>query len=384
MSMYLDIRTLIVTGVCICFLLSSTLFLFRRTERAVRGIGSWGSGFLVLGIAYGLLSLRGMIADFLSIVVANTLLVVCLVLLYRGLRKFEGERPGEPVSIVSALVNVAGFLYFTYIIDSMAARIAILTLSSSVVAIQIGCFLVRKAPPLFRRAYRTEGGIFFLIAATMIARALYTFGGPQTNDLMTAGIVHGIVMLASTVFAFTMVFGFLWIVDQKTEEMMVQMAITDPLTGLFNRRHTLDRLEEEMERTIRFTTPLGLIMLDLDNLKAINDGYGHLAGDEVLRGIGASLRKSIRKYDIVGRYGGDEFLVVLPNTDLDTSLVLAERIRKAAADASLEGITASISVGVTSASSDDTTIEDLIRRADDALYAAKSQGKNHVHVASLR
>jgi diguanylate cyclase (GGDEF)-like protein len=169
-----------------------------------------------------------------------------------------------------------------------------------------------------------------------------------------------------------------------TRQQIENMAISDALTGLFNRRHIMERFTEELERAKRLHKNLGCIMIDIDNFKTVNDTHGHLVGDKILREVSDILRNSIRTYDIAGRYGGEEFLVVLPDTDFEDARLLAERIRTSIKTKPLEksdltpAITPTISLGVTSIRNTDISIDNMIKRADDGLYAAKNSGKDKV------
>jgi two-component system cell cycle response regulator len=157
-------------------------------------------------------------------------------------------------------------------------------------------------------------------------------------------------------------------------------ATHDGLTGLLNRNSILDKLEEELARNSRDAKPVALLMVDLDRFKSINDTHGHLAGDAVLREAAARMKSVARCYDSLGRYGGEEFLVVLPGCDLAAATAQAERLRLAIADqpfsCSQQQLAVTCSIGL--ACTDTHAPESLIRRADEALYEAKSRGRNRV------
>jgi two-component system cell cycle response regulator len=162
-----------------------------------------------------------------------------------------------------------------------------------------------------------------------------------------------------------------------------QLAHTDPLTQILNRRALTERITAEMERALRYDATLALLMIDLDHFKRVNDTYGHLVGDDVLRDVAQLLTETIRGNDIVARYGGEEFLVLLPETDDGGAESFAERIRVAieahdfnsAAEGSALKLTASIGVAVFPAARIES-VEDLFARADAALYRAKADGRN--------
>jgi diguanylate cyclase (GGDEF)-like protein len=158
-------------------------------------------------------------------------------------------------------------------------------------------------------------------------------------------------------------------------------AVTDPLSGLFNRRYFHERLEEELDRARRHNTSVTLLMIDIDNFKKINDRFGHLAGDLVIRGVGDILKRSVRKFDLCTRFGGEEFAIVMPGSGPENSVPVAERICQRiegfrAADADLADLRSTASIGL--AVGHGISGRELIARADQALYEAKQAGKNRV------
>jgi diguanylate cyclase (GGDEF)-like protein len=166
---------------------------------------------------------------------------------------------------------------------------------------------------------------------------------------------------------------------------MREQAITDDLTGLYNKRHFLERLEREMEVAERSAKPLSIVLLDLDNLKSVNDTHGHLAGDAVIRHVGSIISGHVRMVDIAARFGGEEFVVILPFTDLDKAILAAERLRRAIAEEWLETVgTVTASVGVTTYTKIGSSPTDLLEEADRAMYAAKASGRNRVMAFGAR
>ncbi|UCV24136.1 sensor domain-containing diguanylate cyclase [Ferribacterium limneticum] len=169
---------------------------------------------------------------------------------------------------------------------------------------------------------------------------------------------------------------------RESEERYRCLSQTDSLTGLFNSRYLRERLPGELERTTRYGRPLSLLVLDCDNFKSINDCYGHLEGDKVLQNLAEVIRHCLRRSDSAYRYGGEEFVVLLPETDSSAAMALAERLRSMfAAQETLasngEKICCTISIGVSRHVPTDTA-SSLIRRADEASYQAKERGKNCV------
>jgi diguanylate cyclase (GGDEF)-like protein len=168
--------------------------------------------------------------------------------------------------------------------------------------------------------------------------------------------------------------------QRQAREAAFRMSTVDPLTGLFNRTFFFAALAREIERSARSGRGFCLLMMDLDELKEINDRFGHHIGDRVIRGVGDAIRNGIRKIDIAARYAGDEFVVLLPETEASGAYVLAEKVRVGVAELDVADppIHTSVSIGVVSYPSDGTTSDELMINADQAMYESKRSGKNRV------
>jgi diguanylate cyclase (GGDEF)-like protein len=164
---------------------------------------------------------------------------------------------------------------------------------------------------------------------------------------------------------------------RRTNAQLAALSLTDPLTGIPNRRALMGRLEEEIARAQRSGEALSLLMIDIDHFKSYNDTFGHPAGDQALREVAQQLAAGARPYDFTARYGGEEFAVILPKTDLEPALIVAERLRGAVATAAVAHRRLTLSIGVARLGADfDATA--LLRMADRALYKAKAAGRNGV------
>jgi len=165
------------------------------------------------------------------------------------------------------------------------------------------------------------------------------------------------------------------------------LSFTDELTGIFNRRYFNQRFEREMLRAIRYNRPLSVLMVDIDHFKAFNDSNGHIQGDKILRSVTRILDKNLRKADILSRFGGEEFVILLPEIDKAHAMNVAEKLRRAIESTSFPraksqpGGKITISIGLSSYPEDAMIGEDLLELADKGLYLAKSQGRNRVCVA---
>jgi diguanylate cyclase (GGDEF)-like protein len=169
---------------------------------------------------------------------------------------------------------------------------------------------------------------------------------------------------------------------QRTNQELGHLAATDPLTGADNRRRFMERVEAEIDRTKRGGVPFSVLALDLDNFKSINDRFGHQVGDDILKSFVEKCLDSIRPYDGVARVGGEEFMILLPQTSLEGAHEIAERLRSTVANSSFHGqqrsTVVTVSIGVSQSGRDGDTIEAILRTADQRLYHAKHEGRNRV------
>jgi diguanylate cyclase (GGDEF)-like protein len=166
-------------------------------------------------------------------------------------------------------------------------------------------------------------------------------------------------------------------------ERVKQLAYLDGLTGIFNRRFFELRIMEEIERARRYGTGMGVIMADIDQFKRLNDEFGHLLGDEVLRQVSSLFHQQLRKVDVVCRYGGEEFAILLTQINAQQAIAIAEKLRRMVESYQFPGVprTITISAGVAVFPAHGTTRDEMVRAADTGLYAAKQAGRNRICVA---
>jgi diguanylate cyclase (GGDEF)-like protein/putative nucleotidyltransferase with HDIG domain len=271
---------------------------------------------------------------------------------------------------------LAGHILKWQAIPGQTLRVAVAGLVCCVVFVAINHTVLALMLHFARRHTLRETGLFELehLATDLVLAALgvATYAFWQTNPWLIPFAVAPLVLVHRSL-----------AVPQLQAE-----ARVDPKTGLFNARHFAAALAEEIGRAQRFERPMSLIMADLDLLRDINNSYGHLAGDAVLKGIAEVFRAQLRHYDVPARFGGEEFSILLPETPPDQALEIAERIRRAVAErtfdveTSSEPIRATVSIGVAGYPKDGTDANELIHQADLAVYRAKLQGRNRVLGAS--
>ncbi len=201
------------------------------------------------------------------------------------------------------------------------------------------------------------------------------------KSLLVAAIVPGIVAPLASSFVVKLL-----IELEDLETQLLEMVNRDPLTKVYSRRYLLDCLEVEPERTLRSNEPMSLLILDVDNFKSVNDCHGHINGDIALKKIAQVCESTLRPYDVIARFGGEEFVVLLPNTPLPEACTVAERIRENVANATIEltsgeSIRSTVSIGISTIIPPDPKCINLLSRADKGLYKAKDNGRNQWAIA---
>jgi diguanylate cyclase (GGDEF)-like protein len=230
--------------------------------------------------------------------------------------------------------------------------------------------------------YAVAGALLSLGEAIGLLLVRESYGGPPvTTELLQERSTYLYVLLTTA----TILVCLGYALGRQTDR-LATLADTDVLTGLPNRRALRRRLIDEIRRSSRYRSPVSLLVIDVDDLKRINDERGHAAGDRSIRRVAASITATLRASDLGARWGGDEFAVVMPNADSDAAHHLAERLMAHLAAQPADGRGASVTVSIGIATFDparlsSVTVEQLARAADDALYAAKTSGRNRIRAA---
>ncbi|MHB8909949.1 MAG: GGDEF domain-containing protein [Syntrophales bacterium] len=392
-SLALDIRSLSVVLTAVSAVLTVTMILIWGTHRTYPGFGFWTAGNASSAAGFLLFALRGIVPDIFTIVLANVLVLSTAALYLEGTRRFRGVAARRALSIVLVVFLAASLSYYTYWDSDIGVRIIILSL---LVALFYGLGareLLGDAPPNLRFSYRFTGSLFALYSLFMFSRAFFAAFAHGPNDLYIPNLMQTLAFLLPLLLGIAWTFGFVMLnierleADLKRAQVELQrLATTDFLTGISNNRSFFAAAEREIQRARRYGHPLGVLMFDIDHFKRVNDTYGHAAGDQVLVAIAAACRNFLRDIDVFGRLGGEEFAVLLPETDLAGGRATAERLRSAIAEIGIEaGVTTlhvTISVGVSVLSPEDDRIEQVLKRADDAMYEAKRDGRNRTMTAA--
>ncbi len=383
--MSLDIPTLTAVITATALLIGAGMLLFASLRGIFGGYRQMGLAYILLGIGSGLIALRGLVPDPLSIVLANALIVAGLVRLVRGLARFTGGRD-LPSWLGYALIGLTVLVQhlLSAVHDDISLRIVFMSL---MMMLLLGkCALVLRQdprePPLASR--RTAMGICAAAALVALCKIPALALLPPGPDYAQAGPVQSLSLFAYLLFLLISAFSIAWMSMQRYEMRLRDLARLDALTGLLNRRALMEAAASRLALAQRFGRPLALVMFDIDDFKAVNDTHGHQAGDAVLQGVAALLHQQMRSHDIAARFGGEEFLLLLPETEKSAARRLAERLRLRIAEhewSEWDGLRITASFGVASYGPDAKDWDALLGAADKALYRAKGEGKNLVALA---
>ena len=375
----MDIKTLVLALALGNLSLCAALFFFEYERKKSFAMSTWALAKQCQAIAWCLLYLRGVLPDFLSILLGNSLLFAGMALDAGALWQAAGKS-GWRRRLLPAL-GVAVLLFaLCYVFD-----VAPLLRSAGGSLIVAGFFLSGVAAlslqwreaSMLRRFLAVAMGLLSLLIATRGVLAAFVPGfDAELMQLAGFGALY-LMMLTNA-------FGYLLLSREKLGGELARLEVVDAATGVPNRRGFYQALAPWMALARRPGLPTALVVLNIDHFKRVNDSYGHPVGDAVLKTIVDTCRQQLRDSDLMGRLGGAEFAIQLPRTSLNDALMVAERIRAAVAalpvktEKAVLSLTASL--GVTTIRADDSTVA-LFKRADEALQAAKEAGRNRVMAA---
>lgn len=345
------------------------------------GVGLWALALLLHAGCYVLYALRGLAPAWASVVLANTLLSGCFALTLAAVEQFHGRplpwrRMAVPLALVPAL--------FAWFIDNYAARQIVCGTVLPVQLLLVLWSLWRPHAPAQRRGALLLSACLLVEVLLLAGRGwLALTGRMDAVDLLHISPSQSVMFVMAFVTVILSSLGFILMTKDRADAANQRLATHDPLTGLVNRRALLQVLARDVAQAARARTAYALVLLDIDHFKAVNDTHGHLAGDQVLRHVAQVLGTRLRRQDLLGRYGGEEFLVLLPGADLAGALQLAEALRQAVQAAPCphagRSIGVTVSLGVCAARPHGPGCDEaLIESADQALYAAKAAGRNCV------
>ncbi|WP_333646162.1 GGDEF domain-containing protein [Lacrimispora sp.] len=337
--------------------------------------------------AWILLGMRGMINTFISISIGNSFLIIAQVLQSTAFLSIK-DRYSKVIKrryFIVAAISIIVLHLALLLHDIAGVRVAIMSISGVILWFYpIYILLTDKNSSVLQK---TVAFIYTAELLLLVVRSYMGFKLGESMQLMSDNIYNVsfyiflyLIMLIGNI-------GFILIAKEKSDLELIKVATYDELTDIFTRREFLSQAKETIALCSRKGEPLSLFLIDVDNFKKINDAYGHFAGDQVLKEFAMLIKGQLRNHGLFGRFGGEEFTVLLPGTGEEAAFETAERLRKTIENASIDIgagqiVTFTISIGMVTVTPDEnTSIYTLYKLSDDAMYGAKRNGRNRVEIA---
>ena len=351
----------------------------------IRRVGIWLSGFAILsGLYFSISPTHGETVTSWHIYSAQFVILLVMVMVRRANEAlfFEPYRWKEDASLIVLFLMIVLWTF------SVPMQTSVVVMTASFIVLWMGI----RTVVLSYRSISNEFGltitllvnmpiIFFLLVKGVQAFAIIDHQmiilDPNTGRLESKWYLALLLALTGLMHV-----NYVVMLLKRLIQDLNKMTKTDVLTNVMNRRAAEEALCRELSETTRNGDAFTIFMIDIDFFKSVNDRYGHAKGDEVLRGVCKCMRETVRKNDYVARFGGEEFLIILPHTLVEPAVELADRIRQKVADLRFEpnNIRVTISIGVTQSDTNDTVMEHIVSRADKALYRSKECGRNQINV----
>jgi diguanylate cyclase (GGDEF)-like protein len=377
---------IMLSGAVLCFILLLVLLSLRRT--GTPGVKAWCVANGLGIVAFVLYAFGRQLPPLLSYEVANGAYLGAVAAVLVGYRRFFSQPISLGLTYAGIAAAIAGITVVHYVFPSFVLRTAIVSVFYGICCAAIGVAIFRaRAAWTSRYAYVFSGAMAFVVSFGQIARGVAQAVLPYAPTSLLEPSPWSLTVLSISTFVMpVLTLGPLMIVHSKMIANYEYAANRDFLTGAWSRRAFWEVATREIERARRSRRGLTLLTIDVDHFKRINDSYGHAEGDEVLKEMVVAVERRMRSIDYFGRIGGEEFAILMPDTDLERARMVAERLRAGLAQDQAAGQRAhpaaaprdyTLSMGVAELRDADT-FHDLMQRADAALYRAKKGGRNRV------
>lgn len=380
--------TLLIIAALLTALVTTVLYAVWSFNRNIPGLRLWMVSFLLGSVFSVSLLVRDWFPEVVAVVISQGSVSLAAYLCLMASRMYMGRRPfSHWYAVVGIGALMVASVYFTVVQPHLGMRFVFVGLGAGI------CFLltartmadggVRRVPARYLFALVAGlHGLFLLLRPALFKLAPVAPGGLPDAGLVT--LVSQFVLLEAIVAVVLLGFGALILANEFITSELRHLAEMDPLTNVFNRRAFLTLLDKAISAAQRTGTAVPVLVMDLDHFKNINDTWGHRAGDDVLRHFVMLAHRCLRKEDVMGRLGGEEFAIFLPNASAAGALAVAERLRALVEAQPVatgpQSIPLTVSVGVTLCAHGDAAGAAL-QRADEAMYLAKERGRNRVEVS---
>jgi len=391
MATALDPNTVFVMSNIIGGAMSVVLYSAHRSfPEEIKGLGHWAAGLLllVIGAACYKVRMMGLLPDMLMATASTATVLWGLGLTAIGTQVFYGRPPNWRLFHLVWIAGMCGIFFFFLVQPDFAMRLAVLSfLALGLYACQLE-LIVRYGSPHF--STWMFGVLMFVQAMVVLTRgvlALVAGGSGSAFDLLQPGPLQSIYLALGHFMALALTVTFMTVATRRLQIILERRSTYDPLTQVLNRRGFADVYARERARLLREPGVMAMLSIDVDFFKSINDCHGHGMGDRVLIDIAAVIGNAVRQTDHVARFGGEEFVVLLPDTGLERARAVAERIQSVLGAPRAQVQVApplpayTVSIGIASQLDPNEDLDGLLQRADRALYRAKENGRNRIEFA---
>ncbi len=381
-----DIATLALTSVLLGVLLGVGLLTFAPVHPAFHGFKQLGCSYLLLAISFLLIGMHNYLNDWLTIVLGYATLLLSFTLLGCGLFNFFkiSQKKLISLSLLLQITLISSLSYLTFIDNNPYWR-------QIMVSFIVSCLLIYVVANLKKTNDNHHSFLYIIRSALLFCGLCFFFSAlwqvsriSQINSTDNA-FIQALSLIILQCLNIIICFSMSRSASDRLAQSLAEQATIDPLTQTFNRRALQEFAEKALAQAKRINTNIVIIIMDIDNFKKVNDEYGHQAGDQVLIEFSRRLRDNLREYDILARFGGEEFLLLLPNTELESALTISEKLRDTIASPVFlikenTHVTITASFGVAIGKGESLDWKQMISQADIALYQAKNEGKNRVKI----
>jgi diguanylate cyclase (GGDEF)-like protein len=383
--MNLDVNTLFVVTIYVEAILGLLLLFAWVQNTAIYAVAWWGFADLMRAASIMLFGKYGTVSDLISIDLANAILFTAFAVTWTGARVFDHRKPKWILLFSGAALWLV--LYRIPAIQNswdlrMLLASGIITAYTWATAYE---FWRGRSEPLVSRWPAIF--MFFAHGALYLLRTPFGAMLAPVNNQVFASVWITVLSFEALLFTIAIAFILLAMAKERTEHRHKTASLIDPLTGIANRRAFLQDAEAQLKRQMIEPRPIAVLLLDLDNFKGINDRFGHAVGDRVLEMFAEVGSGCMRRYDIFGRLGGEEFAALLVDTSRERALAVAEEIRSSFVEVTgmVDGkpVVATVSIGVVISYDAVLDLSALLAQADHALYRAKDNGRNRIEIASI-
>lgn len=378
MSPLLDIRTLVLIYVGVTIGQAAVLVYLWRVQRNYPPARDWAIGSLMFAIGLFLFALRNLAPVIVTEVVSNLFLLPGLMLFNFGIVKAANGKPPIRAGLALCAVAIGLLAWFSLAVPNYAAAVLIQNLVFLVLYLYTAVVCLHARTAKGNHTFRLLGLLFVLL---IVANAWRVAGGVFELTFSFSQTLPRLFWIATSLISFPMITVLLTLhTSQRLQEEIHAQARRDALTDAYNRRAFIEFGDMEWSRSVRHDYPLSVLSVDIDHFKNFNDQHGHQTGDAALVQVSKAAHAALRSDDIWCRYGGEEFVALLPNTTLDQAMAVAERLRLAVANTTIASphgaLGVSVSIGVAERSANQSNLSEVLAASDAALYKAKAAGRN--------